>query len=102
MNQLTLDGLWKRMDIVVRDDSLVMELGMHVGIAGIGVYLPDTYMTAADLAAATFLSEEVVALKFGIKRKPVAGSDNTTAEMGYKAAVIALEEAKIEAGMIDW
>jgi len=74
---------------------------MHVGIAGIGIYLPENYMTAADLAAATSLPEDVVALKFGVTRKPVAGPGDTTAEMGYRAALRALEDAKIEAGSID-
>jgi len=58
-------------------------------------------MTAADLAAATSLPEDVVALKFGVTRKPVAGPGDTTAEMGYRAALRALEDAKIEAGSID-
>lgn len=74
---------------------------MHVGIAGIGIYLPENHMTAADLAAATSVPEKVIAQKFGVKRKPVAGPEDTTAEMGYKAALKALEDAKLEAGNID-
>jgi 3-oxoacyl-[acyl-carrier-protein] synthase-3 len=78
-----------------------MEKSMHVGIAGIGVYMPESHMTAADLAAATSVPEDVIALKFGVKRKPVAGPDDTTAEMGYKAALRALEDAKMDARKID-
>ncbi|MDP2790189.1 MAG: 3-oxoacyl-ACP synthase [Rectinemataceae bacterium] len=74
---------------------------MHVGIAGIGVYMPEGHMTAADLASATSVPEDVIALKFGVKRKPVAGPDDTTADMGYKAAVKALEEARINAENVD-
>ncbi|MFA6508244.1 MAG: hypothetical protein WCT14_19225, partial [Treponemataceae bacterium] len=74
---------------------------MHVGIAGIGVYVPETYMSAADLAAATDVPEDVIAKKFGVKRKPVAGSADTTAVMGIKAARSALAEAGIEAGELD-
>ena len=74
---------------------------MHVGIAGIGIYLPNSHMTAAQLAAATAVPEDVIAVKFGIRQKPVAGPEDTTAEMGYKAAVHALEEAKIGAKAID-
>lgn len=87
--------------IVVRVDSVFMERYMHVGIAGIGVYLPKTHMTAADLAEAADLPEDVVALKFGVKQKPVAGLKDTTAEMGYRAAVEALSEAGIAAGSLD-
>jgi len=74
---------------------------MHVGIAGIGIYLPENRLTAADLAAATGVPEEVISQKFGVKQKPVAGPEDTTAEMGYQAALKALEDAKLEAGKID-
>jgi len=89
------------MDMIVRDDSLFMELGMHIGIAGIGVFLPDTYTTAADLAQASGVPEDVIAKKFGVNRKPVAGPDNTTSDMGYKAAVKALGDAGLEARELD-
>ncbi len=89
------------MDMIVRDDSLFMEFGMHIGIAGIGVFLPDTYTTAADLAQASGVPEDVIARKFGVNRKPVAGPDNTTSDMGYKAAVDALDEAGVEARELD-
>ncbi len=85
----------------MRDDSLNMEYLMHIGIAGIGLYFPSTQLSAADLAAQTGVPEDVIALKFGIKRKPVAGPEDTTADMGYKAAREALEEAGIAAADID-
>jgi len=74
---------------------------MHVGIVGIGTYVPDTYMSAADLAAATGVPEDVIALKFGVRRKPVAGPDDTTAIMGIKAAREAMVDAGIEARDVD-
>ncbi len=74
---------------------------MHVGIVGIGTYVPDTYMSAADLAAATGVPEDVIALKFGVRRKPVAGPDDTTAIMGIKAAREAMADAGIEARDVD-
>ena len=74
---------------------------MHVGIAGIGLYFPSTELSAAELAAETGVPEDVIALKFGIKRKPVAGPDDTTADMGYKAARKALEEAGVAAADVD-
>ena len=46
---------------------------MHVGITGHGNWQPSGRMTAADLAAATGIPEHVIALKFGVKSKPVAG-----------------------------
>lgn len=74
---------------------------MHVGIVGIGTYFPDSYMTASDLAAASGVPEDVVALKFGVKRKPVAGPGDTTASMGIKAAEAALKDAGLDAKDVD-
>ena len=74
---------------------------MHVGVAGIGIYIPQTRMSAADLAAATSVPEDVIAQKFGIKSKPVAGPADTTADMGYKAAVAALADAEVKAADLD-
>ena len=74
---------------------------MHVGIIGFGNYLPKGRLTAADLAAATGIPEDVIALKFGVKSKPVAGPDETTAFMGLAAARKALTAAGIEGEAID-
>ncbi|GAB1455024.1 MAG: 3-oxoacyl-ACP synthase [Spirochaetia bacterium] len=74
---------------------------MHVGLTGIGVYVPETYMSAADLAQATAVPEDVIAQKYGILQKPVAGEDDTTAVMGIKAARQAMAEAGINGGDID-
>ena len=74
---------------------------MHVGIIGFGNYLPSGRLKAADLAAATGIPEDVIALKFGVKSKPVAGPDETTAFMGLAAARKALASAGIEGAAID-
>lgn len=74
---------------------------MHVGIIGIGTYVPETYMSAADLSLATGVPEDVIANKFGVKRKPVAGPDDTTAVMGLKAAKAAMAEAGVTGKDVD-
>ena len=74
---------------------------MHVGIVGYGNWLPSGRTTAAELAAATGVPEDVVALKFGIRQKPVAGPGETTAFMGLAAARKALAEAGVEGGKVD-
>ena len=74
---------------------------MHVGILGHATWLPKTTMTAADLAAATGIPENVIALKFGVKTKPVAGPGETTAFMGLAAARKALDAAGIEGAAVD-
>jgi 3-oxoacyl-[acyl-carrier-protein] synthase-3 len=58
-------------------------------------------MDSAALASATGLPEWVVSEKFGIKSKPIAGPEDTTAEMGIKAAREGLENAGIEAAELD-
>ncbi|MCE1229905.1 MAG: 3-oxoacyl-ACP synthase [Firmicutes bacterium] len=74
---------------------------MHIGIVGHGTWFPKGRLTASELATATGLPEEVVALKFGVKSKPVAGPGETTAFMGVAAARQALANAEIEASEVD-
>jgi len=74
---------------------------MHVGIIGHGNWIPSGRVTAADLAAATGIPEDVIALKFGVKGKPIAGPGETTAFMGLAAAHKALASAGIEGGAVD-
>jgi 3-oxoacyl-[acyl-carrier-protein] synthase III len=75
--------------------------GTTIGILGTGVYLPDTYMTAQDIAAASGLPEDVVEHKLGIRRKPVPGPDDHSCEMGIRAARTAIEKAGIDPLEID-
>lgn len=74
---------------------------MHVGIIGYGNWVPDGRVTAADLAAATGIPEDVIALKFGVKGKPVAGPGETTAFMGLAAASKALGQAGVAGSDVD-
>ena len=74
---------------------------MHVGIIGHGTWFPSTYLSAADIAKATGLPEDVVDRKFGVRRKPVAGPDESTAFMGLEAAKRALEDAGAAGSEVD-
>lgn len=74
---------------------------MHVGIIGHGTWLPAGRVTAADLAAATGVPEQVIALKFGVKGKPVAGPGETTAMMGLAAARKGLDGAGVRGEEVD-
>lgn len=74
---------------------------MHIGIAGFGVYTPEAQMSAAELSRATGIPEDVIALKFGVRRKAIAGTEDTTSVMGIKAARLALADAGIEAAEVD-
>jgi len=75
----------------------------NVGVAGLGVYIPSERMSAAEISAATngHWSEEAVINKLGIIEKPIPGKEDGTQEMGVKAAVEALKDAKMEPSEID-
>lgn len=73
----------------------------HIGITGIGTYIPSTRLSAADLASASGLPEDVVAAKFGVLGKPVAGPAEPTSELGLRAAREALKDAGVTAADLD-
>ncbi len=77
--------------------------GFVVGIAGYGVYIPDTIMTAADIAEATNgkWTAEAVEKKLGVTKKPVPGPGDGTQEMGVKAGLAALKQGNIDPKEID-
>jgi 3-oxoacyl-[acyl-carrier-protein] synthase III len=74
-----------------------------VGIVGLGLYLPNTKVTAKEISDATsgIWSEEAIIKKLGIVEKTVPGIDDGTQEMGVRAALDALEDAKMSAEEID-
>ncbi|HUX19655.1 MAG TPA: hypothetical protein VMW69_00360, partial [Spirochaetia bacterium] len=74
---------------------------MNIGIRGIGTYIPTNFMTAAQIAEATGIPEDVIAKKFGVIRKPIPGPEDTPSFMGTEAARTALENSGIDAESID-
>ena len=77
-------------------------MAVNVGILGIGTYIPDEFMTAAEISKATggTWSEDAVINKLGIVKKPVTQTVGTQ-EMGYLAAKACIENAKIDPLEID-
>ena len=78
-------------------------MSINVGVAGIGLYIPEGRMSAAEISEATqgVWSEEAVIHKLGILEKPIPGVDDGTQEMGVKAALEALKDAKMDASEVD-
>jgi 3-oxoacyl-[acyl-carrier-protein] synthase III len=74
-----------------------------VGVLGYGFYLPQHYMSAADIAAATggVWSEDAVRDKLGIVRKTIPGREDGTQEMGARAALDAIARSGIDPLEID-
>ncbi|NOK62729.1 MAG: 3-oxoacyl-ACP synthase [Chloroflexi bacterium AL-W] len=72
-----------------------------IGIAAVGTYTPETYITAAEIANQTGIPEEVIITKFGLVRKPVPGPDDHTNAMALWAAHDALAQTNIVPNDID-
>ncbi len=78
-------------------------MSVRVGIAGLGVYIPESVMSARELAGRTNgqWTEEAVRNKLGIEQKTIPGEKDGTQEMAVRAAKEALQDGKIEAAEID-
>lgn len=72
-----------------------------VGIAGIGLYIPEQTVTGAEIAARTGLPEFVVRDKMGIQQVHVAGPGDTVTAMSVRAAERALADAGLAAEDLD-
>lgn len=75
----------------------------HVGVMGLGIYLPKTTMTAKEIAEKTkgTWTQEAVIEKLGIVEKRVAGDGEGAQQMGAWASQKALKDAGIGADEID-
>jgi 3-oxoacyl-[acyl-carrier-protein] synthase-3 len=72
-----------------------------IAIAGTGIYIPQTFITADEIAARTGIPAAVIREKFGLSRKPVPGPDDHTNAMAVWAAEAALADAGMAASEID-
>lgn len=72
-----------------------------IGIAGVGIYVPETVMTAAEISRRSGIPEAVVVEKLGIAQKPVPGPEDHTNAMALWAAQDAIEGSGVSAQEID-
>jgi 3-oxoacyl-[acyl-carrier-protein] synthase-3 len=72
-----------------------------VGITSVGYYIPTGILTSQEMAKLANLPEFVFTDKIGIKQKPIADQDEHPSDMGIKAALEAINKAKITASEID-
>lgn len=70
-------------------------------IAGIGSFLPKKVITNHDLAKTMDTSDEWIRERTGIKRRHIAGDDETTSSMGLEAARRAMKAAGVGPDDID-
>lgn len=71
-------------------------------VHSLGVYLPESRVTAEEIAAWTHLPAEVVREKLGILEKPVPGPKDHPADMALWAAQAALGVAGLPGETVDW
>ena len=75
----------------------------NVGIVGTGIYIPDQWMTAKEIAEKTngVWAEQAVIEKLGIVKKSIPGENDGTQEMGVRAALNALKNTGMDPLDID-
>src|SRR3954470_14416515 len=72
-----------------------------VSIVGTGSYVPEKILTNEDLSRIVDTSDEWITTRTGIKERRVAADGEQTSDMATKAALKALEQAKIKPEEID-
>src|SRR5205814_10142706 len=70
-------------------------------IAGTGSALPEKRLTNADLSRMVDTSDEWITTRTGIKERRIAAKDELTSAMAAKAALQALEQAKVKPDEVD-
>jgi 3-oxoacyl-[acyl-carrier-protein] synthase III len=73
----------------------------RVSLAAVASYLPDRWMTAAEVAAETDIPEDVIAEKFGLRGKHIAAPDEHVSDMAVTVGERLLDDAGIDPESID-
>ena len=70
-------------------------------IAGTGSYLPKKVLTNKDLEKIVETSDEWITARTGIKERHIVSKEEAASDLGAKAAISALREAKVNASEIE-
>lgn len=70
-------------------------------VAGQGSYLPERVLTNAEIATFVDTDDEWIRTRTGISERRIAAEGETTADLGHKAALAALEDAGLAPDDID-
>jgi 3-oxoacyl-[acyl-carrier-protein] synthase III len=73
----------------------------RVGLAGIASYLPERVMSAAEVAVASGIPEDVIVDKFGLRGKHVAAPDEHVSDLSVRAGEALLAEHGVDPEAID-
>jgi len=74
---------------------------MYAAFRSIGAYVPSKILTNAELEVMVDTSDEWITKRTGIKERHIAAENETTSDMGVKAAEKAIERAGIDKSQID-
>ncbi|MEJ2257199.1 MAG: ketoacyl-ACP synthase III [Woeseiaceae bacterium] len=75
---------------------------MYSRIVGTGRYLPERVLTNFDLEKIVDTTDEWIRTRTGVERRHVVDTDQTTSDMCCEAAKLAMEDAGVEPGDIDF
>ena len=78
-----------------------MDSTRRIGVDGIGIYIPETFMYASEIAEKTGIPEDVITRKFGVIKKPIPGTGDTPSSMATKASMDAIESSGVSPEDID-
>ena len=73
----------------------------RAGIAAIASYLPERWLTAAEIGELSGIPEEVIVQKFGVRGKHIAAADEHVSDLSVTAAQRLLAENDVDPKEID-
>lgn len=73
----------------------------YAAFRSIGAYVPSKVLTNEDLAKIVDTTDEWITKRTGIKERHIAAEDETTSDLGTKAAELAIERSGIDKSEID-
>lgn len=74
---------------------------MYAALKSIGSYVPKRVLSNFDLEKMVDTSDEWIVQRSGIRERRIASDDEVTSDLGYKAALKAIERAEIKKEEID-
>ena len=72
-----------------------------VGLAGTATYLPERWMSAAEIGDASGIPESVIVEKFGLRGKHIAADDEHVSDMAIEAASRLLDQQGVDPHDLD-
>jgi 3-oxoacyl-[acyl-carrier-protein] synthase III len=73
----------------------------RVSLAATASYLPERWMTAAEVGERSGIPEQVIVEKFGLRGKHIAAEDEHVSDLSVRAAEALLEEAEVDPEQLD-